>query len=98
MKVVIATVASLAATAALAQNGDAIRGAMKEIGPAFMCGAPYEYGEALGALESTMVEAGVPGQLAKYSIEGLDKFVREQHAAKRETITASECAEKYGRG
>lgn len=63
-----------------------------------MCGAPYEYGEALGALEAAMVGAGVPDQLAKYSIDGLDRFVREQHAARRETITASECAEKYGRG
>ncbi|AWM24976.1 hypothetical protein AOX55_00001719 [Sinorhizobium fredii CCBAU 25509] len=35
--------------------------------------------------------------LAGYAVEGISDFVTREHAAKRETITAKECTEVYGR-
>jgi hypothetical protein len=93
-KTVLAAVAAILPTGASANE---IEDAMKRIGPAYMCGPTHEYREALDELKQALLGAGVPETLAGYAIDGVSDFVTREHAAKRQTITAKECAEVYGR-
>lgn len=93
-KTVLAAVAAMLPAGASANE---IEDAMKRIGPAYMCGPTHEYREALDELKQALLGAGVPEMLAGYAVEGISDFVTREHAAKRETITAKECTEVYGR-
>lgn len=87
-------VALSASTAAFA--GD-VEQAAKKIGPAFLCSPPYEYNRALDDYREALVKSGMPEALAADSVGSIDRFVNREHAGKRRTITAEECATKYGR-
>ncbi|MNL60026.1 hypothetical protein D3C87_1838010 [compost metagenome] len=78
-------------------SANEIDDAMKRVGPAYMCGPTHEYRDALDGLNKALLNAGVPEILAGYAINGISSFVAKEHATKRETITAKECAEVYGR-
>lgn len=93
---VLAGLAIAVLTASTATSGT-IEDAMKRVGPAYMCGAPYEYVEALDALRDEMETAGVPATLVEYAVSGVEDFVSKEHGHKRHTVTAEECATKYGR-
>ncbi|MEY9629881.1 hypothetical protein [Sinorhizobium fredii] len=93
-KIVLAAIAAALPVGAFANEID---DAMKRIGPAYMCGPTHEYRDALDGLKQALLNAGVPEVLAGYAVNGISNFVTEEHASKRETITAKECAEAYGR-
>ncbi|RVI58539.1 hypothetical protein [Sinorhizobium meliloti] len=95
MKKIVLTAIAAALPAGVFANE--IDDAMKRIGPAYMCGPTHEYREALDALNKALLSAGVPDMLAQYAIAGVSGYVKKEHAKKRETITAKECSEVYGR-
>lgn len=81
----------------LSASANEMDDAMKQIGPAYMCGAPYEYREKLNNLKAAMERAGVDPILSQFAIDGLDHYVTRQNSAKRATVTAEECLSKYHR-
>ena len=93
-RIVLAAVTAALPAGAFANEID---DAMKRIGPAYMCGPPHEFRDALDRLNQALLKAGVPKMLAGYAISGLSDYVTKEHAAKRETITAKECKDVYGR-
>lgn len=93
-KIVLAAVAAMLPLNAFANEIDE---AMKRIGPAYMCGPTHEYREALDGLKRALLDAGVPEVLSGYAVSGISDYVSKEHAKKRETITAKECADVYGR-
>ncbi|MDW9463712.1 hypothetical protein GOA57_28145 [Sinorhizobium meliloti] len=93
-KIVVTAIVAALPIGAVANEID---DAMKRIGPAYMCGPTHEYRDALDGLKQALLNAGVPDMLAGYAVSGISSFVTKEHASKRETITAKECAEAYGR-
>lgn len=77
-------------------SANAIQDALKKIGPAYMCGPHYEYREALAALRYELVKVGLTELLADHAINGVRRAA-EANAKTRESLTAEDCAAKYGR-
>ena len=76
-------------------SANEIQEALKNVGPAYMCGPTFKYNESIETLRSRLLAAGLNDMLAEYAIAGVKSFV-EKKAEQRKTITAKDCAEKYG--
>lgn len=85
----------LGTTAAAAEEAP-VRVALKKVGPAYMCGANYEYVEALDGLRRELERAGLSGFMIDAAMESVRR-VAESNADDRLTLTADDCAKKYGR-
>ena len=92
-----AILALLAMTGVAAASDETpVKAAMKKIGPAYMCGANFEYVEALQTLRAELVKVGLAEFAADAAIDGVRKAA-EANETDRLKLTARDCAEKYGR-
>jgi membrane-bound lytic murein transglycosylase B len=94
MKRVLLATAVLACASTAHANG--VQDAMKKIGPAYMCGANFEYTAALDNLRSELLNAGLSASMADAALVDVRKTA-EANAEARQKITAEDCATKYGR-
>ena len=69
---------------------------MKKIGPAYMCGANFEYVAALDNLRAELLEAGLSASMAEAAIGDVRKSA-EANSEARQKMTAADCATKYDR-
>ena len=90
MRVLLALLVTMSAA-----NAGPIDDAMKKIGPAYMCGPPYAFDDALTGLRNELRAAGLSDMLASFTIDGLRAWVEKEHAKTRAKITAAECKSKY---
>lgn len=81
---------------ALASTAPGVEEAMRRLGPAYMCAPAYEYRLSLKALEHELMAIGVPDLLAGFAVSGVDDYIKREQSDKAASITAEECAEKYG--
>lgn len=91
-----AILALLALTSTAIADEAAIDAAMKKVGPAYMCGANFEYLDALSNLRAELVKVGLTDTMADAALDSVRKTA-ESNADARLKITAEDCATKYGR-
>lgn len=92
MRVILALLAMTATSGA--SDGTPITAAMKKIGPAYMCGANFEYVEALGNLKAELLKVGLADFAADAAVDSVRKAA-EANEKDRLKLTAKDCAEKY---